>query len=58
MDGFALGQIGPALRIENHFIDLAIFHEARIAVNLTGGPISLEREIKEVREENEKEYAS
>jgi hypothetical protein len=58
MDGFTLGQIRLALRIENHFINLSILHEARIAINLAGRPISLERKIKEVGEENEKEYAS
>jgi hypothetical protein len=58
MDGFAFRQISLALRIENHFIDLLVVHEARVAVSLAGRPISLERKIKDVREEDEKEDAS
>jgi hypothetical protein len=58
MDGFALGQIRLALRIENHFIDLSVVHEARVAFSLAGRPINLEHKIKDVREEDEKEDAS
>jgi hypothetical protein len=57
MDGFALGEITLALRIENHLIDPSIVLNARIAVNLAGRPINLEHQVKEVCEDNEKEYA-
>jgi hypothetical protein len=57
-DGFALRQIGLALRIENHFIDLSAVHETRIAISLAGRPISLERKIKDVCKYDEKEDAS
>ena len=58
MDGFALRQIRLTLRIENHFIDLSVVHEARVAVSLAGRPINPEHQIEDVREENEKEDAS
>jgi len=58
MDGFALGQIRLALRIENHFIDLSVVHEARVAVDLAGRPINPENKINDVRDEDEKEDAS
>jgi hypothetical protein len=48
MDGFALRQIGLALKIENHFIDFSVVHEARVTISLAGRPISLERKIKDV----------
>jgi hypothetical protein len=58
MDGFALRQIGLALRIENHFIDLSVAHETSVAISFAGRPIGLERKIKDVCKYDEKDDAS